>query len=72
MDSAELLNIALDKYMKNLIRSSVELVGRSVQRDAWKGTPPFQFLFAYTQMLPSKDSVGVALPAATLLLLLFA
>lgn len=30
MDSAELLNIALDKYMKNLIRSSVELVEDSV------------------------------------------
>jgi hypothetical protein len=40
MHSAELLNIALDEYMKNLIRSSVELVGGSVQRDARKGTLP--------------------------------
>jgi hypothetical protein len=40
MDSAELLNIALDEYMKNLIRSSVELVGGSVLKDARKGTPP--------------------------------
>jgi hypothetical protein len=39
MDSAELLNCALDKYLKNLIRSSVQLVGGSVQRDARKGTP---------------------------------
>ncbi|XP_066346176.1 uncharacterized protein [Miscanthus floridulus] len=56
MDSAELLNIALDKYMKNLIRSSVELVGGSVQRDARKGTPP------YKQQAYGKQINGVWLP----------
>ncbi|KAL6844446.1 hypothetical protein ACP4OV_026119 [Aristida adscensionis] len=39
MDCAELLNSGLDRYLKNLIRSPVELIGASVQRDARKGTP---------------------------------
>nr|ACG48174.1 hypothetical protein [Zea mays] len=56
MDSAELLNIPLDKYMKNLIRSSVELVGGSVQRDARKGTP------TYKQQAYGKQINGVRLP----------
>ncbi|TKW24002.1 hypothetical protein SEVIR_3G024000v4 [Setaria viridis] len=56
MDSAELLNCALDKYMKNLIRSSVQLIGGSVQRDARKGTP------SYKQQAYGKQINGVLLP----------
>ncbi|KAL5214252.1 hypothetical protein ABZP36_003404 [Zizania latifolia] len=37
LDCADLLNNGLDKYLKNLIRSSVELIGASVQSDARKG-----------------------------------
>lgn len=42
IDSAELLNSALDKHLKNLIRSSVQLIGGSDPRDARKGTPPYK------------------------------
>jgi hypothetical protein len=56
MDCAELLNSGLDKYMKNLIRSSVELVGASVQRDARKGMP-------YKQQAYGKQINGVWLPS---------
>jgi len=56
MDSAELLNSALDKYMKNLIRSSVQLIGGSVQRNARKGTP------SYKQQAYGKQINGVLLP----------
>lgn len=57
MDSAELLNSALDKYMKNLIRSSVQLVGgSSVQRDAREGAP------SYKQQAYGKQINGVLLP----------
>jgi hypothetical protein len=56
MDSAELLNCALDKYLKNLIRSSVQLVGGSVQGDARKGTP------SYKQQAYGKQINGVLLP----------
>ncbi|XP_062183898.1 uncharacterized protein LOC133887898 [Phragmites australis] len=52
MDCAELLNSGLDKYLKNLIRSSVELIGASVQRDARKGTP-------YKQQAYGKQINGV-------------
>ncbi|CAL5014408.1 unnamed protein product [Urochloa decumbens] len=56
MDSAELLNCALDKYMKNLIRSSVQLIGGSVQRDARTGTS------SYKQQSYGKQINGVLLP----------
>ncbi|CAN6236514.1 unnamed protein product [Urochloa humidicola] len=56
MDSAELLNCALDKYMKNLIRSSVQLIGGSVQRDASTGTP------SYKQQSYGRQINGVLLP----------
>ncbi|KAF8660288.1 hypothetical protein HU200_057857 [Digitaria exilis] len=56
MDSAELLNSALDKYLKNLIRSSVQLVGGSIQRDARKGAP------SYKQQAYGKQINGVLLP----------
>uniref|UniRef100_A0A0A9F575 Uncharacterized protein n=1 Tax=Arundo donax TaxID=35708 RepID=A0A0A9F575_ARUDO len=55
MDCAELLNSDLDKYLKNLIRSSVELIGTSVQRDARKGIP-------YKQQAYGKQINGVRLP----------
>ncbi|KAK3143492.1 hypothetical protein QOZ80_4AG0300960 [Eleusine coracana subsp. coracana] len=56
MDCAELLNICLDKYMKNLIRSSVELVGGSVQSNSRKGIP-------YKQQAYEKQINGVRLPS---------
>ncbi|CAL5029553.1 unnamed protein product [Urochloa decumbens] len=56
MDSAELLNCALDKYMKNLIRSSVQLIGGSVQRDARTGAS------SYKQQSYGKQINGVLLP----------
>uniref|UniRef100_A0A0A9DHH4 Transcriptional regulator of RNA polII, SAGA, subunit n=1 Tax=Arundo donax TaxID=35708 RepID=A0A0A9DHH4_ARUDO len=55
MDCAELLNSSLDKYLKNLIRLSVELIGASVQRDARKGMP-------YKQQAYGKQINGVRLP----------
>ncbi|XP_062226987.1 uncharacterized protein LOC133925148 [Phragmites australis] len=55
MDCAELLNNGLDMYLKNLIRSSVELIGASFQRDARKGTP-------YKQQAYGKQINGVRLP----------
>jgi hypothetical protein len=56
MGCAELLNSGLDKYMKNLIRSSVELIGASVQRDARKG-------MSYKQQAYEKQVNGVWLPS---------
>ncbi|CAN6229886.1 unnamed protein product [Urochloa humidicola] len=56
MDSAELLNCALDKYMKKLIRSSVQLIGGSVQRDARTG------MSSYKQQSFGKQINGVLLP----------
>jgi hypothetical protein len=56
MDCAELLNSGLGKYMKNLIRSSVELIGANIQRDARKGMP-------YKQEAYEKQINGVWLPS---------
>lgn len=56
MDCADLLNIGLDKYMKNLIRSSVDLIGPSVQRDVRKGIP-------YKQQAYGKQINGAWLPS---------
>lgn len=56
MDCAELLNIGLDKYLKNLIRSSVDLIGPSVQRDARIGIP-------YKQQAYGKQINGAWLPS---------
>uniref|UniRef100_A0A0A9DP08 Transcriptional coactivator Hfi1/Transcriptional adapter 1 n=1 Tax=Arundo donax TaxID=35708 RepID=A0A0A9DP08_ARUDO len=55
MDCAELLNSGLDKYLKNLIKSSVELTGASVQKDARKG-------MLYKQQAYGKQINGVRLP----------
>ncbi|KAL5215723.1 hypothetical protein ABZP36_007124 [Zizania latifolia] len=55
LDCADLLNNGLDKYLKNLIRSSVELIGASVQSDARKGA-------LYKQHAYGKHMNGVWLP----------
>ncbi|XP_037479634.1 uncharacterized protein LOC119356756 [Triticum dicoccoides] len=55
MDCAELLNNGLDSYLKNLIRSSVELKGADVRRDARKGA-------SYKQHAHGKQINGVWLP----------
>ncbi|KAL6651552.1 hypothetical protein ACP70R_010477 [Stipagrostis hirtigluma subsp. patula] len=55
MDCAELLNSGLDRYLKSLIRSSVELIGASAQKDARKGT-------LYKQQAYGKQINGVWLP----------
>ncbi|XP_006652947.1 uncharacterized protein LOC102718262 [Oryza brachyantha] len=55
LDCADLLNSGLDKYLKNLIRSSVELIGANVQNDARKGA-------LYKQHSYGKNVNGVWLP----------
>lgn len=55
LDCADLLNNGLDKYLKNLIRSSVELIGANVQSDARKGE-------LYKQHAYGKHMNGVWLP----------
>ncbi|KAJ1273264.1 hypothetical protein BS78_06G266400 [Paspalum vaginatum] len=56
VDSAEVLNSAMDKYLKKLLRSSVELIGGRVPRDASKGAAP------YKQQAYVKQINGVWLP----------
>uniref|UniRef100_A0A0E0K905 XS domain-containing protein n=1 Tax=Oryza punctata TaxID=4537 RepID=A0A0E0K905_ORYPU len=55
LDCADLLNNGLDKYLKSLIRSSIELIGANVQSDAIKGE-------LYKQHAYGKHMNGVWLP----------
>uniref|UniRef100_A0ACD5V0K9 Uncharacterized protein n=1 Tax=Avena sativa TaxID=4498 RepID=A0ACD5V0K9_AVESA len=55
MDCAELLNNGLDAYLKNLIRSSIELRGADGRNDARRGA-------SYKQHVSGKQINGVWLP----------
>ncbi|KAM0895469.1 hypothetical protein ACQ4PT_023804 [Festuca glaucescens] len=55
MDCAEILNNGLDSYLKNLIRSSVDLKGADVRNDARRGA-------SYKQHAHGKQINGVWLP----------
>jgi hypothetical protein len=55
MDCADLLNYGLDSYLKNLIKSSVELKGADIRNDARRGA-------SYKQHPPGKQINGVWSP----------